>query len=109
MTGRNLSIALLVLTVIMMLPLGAHAQGGATGAISGVVVDASGAPVSGAQVEVAAAGNSTAMRTVVADSTGNFTVPSLPVGPYDVVVKASGYAVSKYNSVMVRVTETTRL
>lgn len=109
MTGRNLTIALLGLTLIMMLPVGAYAQGGATGAISGVVVDASGAPVSAAQVEVSAAGNSTAVRTVIADSTGNFTVPSLPVGPYDVVVKASGYAVSKYNSVMVRVTETTRL
>ena len=38
-----------------------------------------------------------------------FTVASLPVGVYDVVVKAPGFSTSKYSDVEVRVTETTRL
>jgi TonB family protein len=36
-------------------------------------------------------------------------VPSLPVGAYDLAVKAAGFSTSKYNSVDVRLTETTRL
>ncbi len=106
MTGRTL--ALLLLTVFI-LPFSVYAQSGATGAIAGVVVDSKGAPVSSAQIEIEAAGASAAARTVFSDAGGNFTVPSLPVGEYDVIVKAAGFSTSKYNGVSVRLTETTRL
>ena len=106
MTCRTLTLLLLVAFV---LPFSAYGQSGATGAIAGVVVDIKGAPVSRAQVEIMAAGSSAAARTVFSDAGGNFTLPSLPVGAYDVVVKATGFSTSKYNGVTVRLTETTRL
>ena len=108
MTAKNLAL-FLVVTAIVVLPLSAHAQGGATGAINGVVVDSAGTAVAGAQVEVSASGSGSALRTVISDASGNFTVPSLPVGAYDVAVRASGFSTSKYNNVAVRLTETTRL
>ena len=37
-----------------------------------------------------------------------FTAASLPVGAYDIVVKATGFSTSKYSDVTVRLTETTR-
>ena len=108
MTGRTLSLFALLIAVLM-LPLGAYAQGNATGAISGVVVNNQGTSVSNAQVEVTPAGSGAAVRTVFSDASGNFTVASLPVGPYDVAVTAAGFSTSKYSNVTVRFTETTRL
>jgi len=98
-----------VLAVILLFCVGAFGQGGATGAIAGEVLGTNGALVGNAQVEIRAAGSSTASRTVFADGSGNFTVPSLPVGTYDMVVSAGGFSTSKYDNILVRVTETTRL
>jgi hypothetical protein len=94
---------------VIALGFSAYGQGGATGAIGGAVLDSKGAPISKAQVEIREAGSSTTVRTVFADASGNFTVASLPVDAYDVVVSATGFSTSKYNGVTVRVTETTRL
>ncbi|HTS34106.1 MAG TPA: carboxypeptidase regulatory-like domain-containing protein [Candidatus Solibacter sp.] len=101
------SLVLLFLT-LWVLSFSGYAQSGATGAIAGVVVDSEGNPVSGAQIDITFVGT-TATREVFSDASGNFTVASLPVGTYDVVVKAAGFSSSKYNSVTVRLTETTRL
>src|SRR5882672_362199 len=106
---RNLFTFAVLAIVVLVFTTGAYTQGGATGAISGIVADGGGIPVSGAQVEIAAAGSSTTVRTAFSDASGNFTVASLPVWPYDVVVKASRFTTSKYNNVTVRLTETTRL
>lgn len=108
MAKRNLS-WLILLVLGLVFPLGLTAQGGATGAISGMVVDERGTPLADAQVEVSAAGSSATLRVVVSNASGNFTVASLPVGPYDLVVKATGFSTSKFNGVVVRLTETTRL
>jgi Carboxypeptidase regulatory-like domain/TonB dependent receptor len=108
MSGRTLSLIAVSVTVVMLCFV-AYGQGGATGAIGGAVLDTKGEPIANAQVEIRVAGSSSALRTVFADGSGNFTVASLPVNSYDVVVSATGFSTSKYNSVMVRLTETTRL
>ena len=105
--SRRISVSLFL--AIFLLTIGAFAQSGATGAITGVVVAIKGAPISGAQIDVSSTGGSTTARTVFSDDSGNFNVPSLPVGAYDVVVKAAGFSTSKYNGITVRLTETTRL
>ncbi len=94
---------------MLLLCFGAYGQSGSTGAIGGAVLDSKGTPIANAQVEIRVAGSSTTVRTVFADGSGNFTVASLPVNAYDVVVTAKGFSTSKYNSVIVRLTETTRL
>lgn len=98
-----------VLATLALLCFRAYGQGGASGAIGGAVLDNQSAPIANAQVRIEVAGSSIATRTVFADAGGNFTVASLPVDVYDVVVSATGFSTSKYNSVTVRLTETTRL
>jgi hypothetical protein len=87
----------------------AFAQGGATGAISGTVQDASGAVVSGAKVSVTSEATSQLVRALTTDASGIFTASLLPVGKYTVEVSASGFATTKFPGIEVVITETTRL
>jgi Carboxypeptidase regulatory-like domain len=87
----------------------AFSQGGATGAISGTIQDASGAAVAGAKVDIVSESTSLSVRQVTADSAGLFTVPLLPVGSYTVQVTAAGFATTKFPGVIVSITETTRM
>ena len=85
------------------------AQGGATGAITGTVQDASGAVVSGAKVDIVREATGQVERHLTTDSSGAFTANLLPVGSYTVEVNASGFATTKFPGVIVNITETTRL
>jgi hypothetical protein len=85
------------------------AQGGATGAISGTVQDASGAFVANAEVRVTNQDTKVVERTVKTDAEGSFTAPLLPVGTYTVNVQSAGFAQSDFRNIAVRVTETTRM
>jgi hypothetical protein len=87
----------------------AWAQGGATGAISGTVQDASGAGVPNARVSIISEATGQSLREVTADSGGLFTAPLLPVGTYTVQVTAPGFAVTKFAGIVVNITETTRM
>jgi len=85
------------------------AQGGATGAVSGVVEDASGAVIAGAKVEIVATTTGSVVRTDATDSSGLFTAALLPPGTYTVRVNSTNFAQTTLRDVVVRVTETTRL
>ncbi len=87
----------------------AIAQGGATGAISGVVQDASGAFIANAEVRIINQGTKILERTVKTSSEGSFTAQLLPVGTYTVSIQSSGFARSDFSDIVVRVTETTRM
>jgi hypothetical protein len=87
----------------------AYGQGGATGAISGVVVDSSGAAVGDAEVQVIDTRTQLLARKVPTNVDGAFTVTLLPPGTYSVVVNKSGFAEAKAERIEVHVTETTRL
>ena len=62
------------------------AQGGATGAIGGVVQDASGAVIANAKVSIKGEATGELLREVTTDASGLFTATLLPVGAYTVVV-----------------------
>ncbi len=64
------------------------AQGGATGAITGTVSDASGAVVAGAKIDIVNEGTGQMERHVTTDSAGTFAATLLPVGTYTVQVSA---------------------
>ena len=87
----------------------AFAQGGATGAISGTVQDASGAVVSGAKVRVTSEATVQLVRELTTDASGIFTASLLSVGSYSVEVSAAGFATTKYPGIVVAITETTRM
>ena len=80
------SMRLAALISILMLP--AHAQVAA--AISGTVVDPSGAGVGGAKVTVIN-DETGAVRTAGTDESGNFNVLSLAPGPFEVKVEKNGF------------------
>ena len=85
------------------------AQGGATGAIGGVVQDASGAVIANAKVSIRGEATGEVLRQVTADASGLFTATLLPVGNYTVEVTAAGFPDTKFAGVVVRITETTRM
>jgi len=103
---QKLSVGLFLLVVCSSLAL---AQGGATGAISGTVQDASGLPIAGAAVQITNEATGEALRKITTDTSGTFIASLLPVGAYTIEVSAAGFATTKFPGVEVRITETTRI
>jgi hypothetical protein len=87
----------------------AWGQGGATGAITGTVVDATGAFVANAEVRIVNQDTGILTRTTRTDANGSFTAPLLPVGTYTVTVSSPGFQDAKFGDIVVRITETTRM
>jgi len=82
----------LVVGIIGLIVLGnvlVFAQG-FTGAITGTVKDVSGAALVGAAVTVKHL-ETGLTRSAEADNSGNYSVPSLPVGAYEVTVEKAGF------------------
>jgi hypothetical protein len=108
--SRNLIRArMFVVALAVTFPVGLHAQGGATGAISGAVQDASGAVIPNAKVQLISASTGETIRTETTNASGLFALNLLPAGTYTVQVNALSFAQTSLRDVAVRVTETTRL
>jgi hypothetical protein len=99
----------LLLSALLVSGLAANglAQGGATGAIAGTIKDPNGAALPGARVEVVNRETGVVERTLSTNEDGSFSVPSLTVGNYTVVVTATGFAKAEATDIKVNVTETT--
>ncbi|MBV8515240.1 MAG: carboxypeptidase regulatory-like domain-containing protein, partial [Acidobacteria bacterium] len=76
-----------------------YGQGGATGAIDGVVTDTTGAAVEGADVQVIDQRTEALARKVQTSTDGAFIVTLLPPGTYTVVVNKPGFAEAKSEAV----------
>ncbi|MBS1839664.1 MAG: TonB-dependent receptor [Acidobacteria bacterium] len=87
----------------------AFGQGGATGAISGDVLDTQGGSVAGADVQIVSVATDSVVRKISTGSDGSFVATLLPPGSYYVVVNKSGFAQAKTSAIDVRITETTRI
>ena len=112
MSSTNVSRVLYAVVLVVMALMGSsgvYGQGGATGAISGSVVDASGGSVAGAEVQIIDSRTEVLVRKLPTDSDGSFVVPLLPPGAYSVVVNKSGFSQVKADGIEVRVTETTKV
>ncbi|HWF88385.1 MAG TPA: carboxypeptidase-like regulatory domain-containing protein, partial [Pyrinomonadaceae bacterium] len=93
--------------LIMVLAAAASAQT-FRGTILGTVSDPSGALVAGAKITVR--NTSTGLeRSTTTDDTGNYTIPELPIGPYEVRVEQSGFATSTVSNVTVEVASERRV
>src|SRR6266404_7442664 len=86
-----------------------YGQGGATGAISGQIVDSSGSSIADAEVQIINAATEALVRKIPATTEGTFVATLLPPGSYYVVVNKSGFSEAKAEGIEVRVTETTRI
>src|ERR1700740_2295465 len=69
---------LAVLSIACFIPAGLRAQAGATGAITGTVLDPKGGAISGATIVVTNLATGQKEREVVSTGVGTFNVPSLP-------------------------------
>src|SRR5438046_2853462 len=79
----------LVVAVCALIPFLLHAQTD-RGSITGRVVDATDAAISDANVTIT--NQETGIKSVTKTSaTGNYVVPSLPVGTYEITVEAAGF------------------
>src|SRR3989442_9113275 len=108
----RVAVKLLAFASMLIVALGgvrAYAQGGATGAISGTVLDTSGGAIVDAEVQIINARTETLVRKLPTNADGAFTAPLLPPGTYTVVVNKTGFAEAKAPDIEVRVTETTRV
>lgn len=77
---------------VTMVAAPAAAQDYTRGTLQGTVLDASGAPLSGAEVTVTSNAQGFS-NTVTTDATGQFRVTALPTGTYTVVVRSGGAVV----------------
>src|SRR5436190_7906731 len=109
MRGIHRILAAGLVLVGLLMGTRACGQGGATGAISGVVVDTSGGSVADAEVQIIDTRTELLARKVSTNADGLFVVPLLPPGTYIVVVNKSGFAEAKASGIEVRVTETTKV
>lgn len=87
----------------------ARGQGGATGAISGTVVDVNGGTVADADVQIINSATVLLVRHMNTETDGSFLATLLPPATYYVVVNKSGFSEAKASGIEVRVTETTRM
>ena len=106
MIPRKAAALLLSFAFLILLSLSAPAQTPTTGRIAGTVKDQTGAVIVGAQLIIfsKAAGNE---RKVTTDAEGNYSVPFLAPGMYDVGVAAHGFPKTQIDNVAVSITETT--
>jgi hypothetical protein len=70
------------------------------GIVSGVVTKASGGPVIGATVVASNASNGTQFSATT-DDQGHYSLPSLPVGTYDIIVQLGGFKTTRQPGVSV--------
>ena len=101
---RNLIQFLCVVLAALALSVGAWAQ---EGSITGSVKDASGAIVPGATVAVTNIEQGFT-RNVTSNSTGDYLVPGLPAGHYNIAVQAAGFAQFQIKDLTLRVGDKAR-
>src|SRR5712664_2879363 len=81
---------LLASALILATVAGAAAQGNPTGTISGHVADPDGLAVPGATVSAASPALQ-GVRTAVTSANGDYIIPFLPAGEYDVTFELQGF------------------
>ena len=96
-----------LLTVFALTISGAFAQSD-RGAITGTVVDALGALIPAAQVNLTNK-DTGAHHETVTTGTGNYTLPALPVGTYTLSVEHPGFSKYERANIEVQVAVTTRV
>src|SRR2546426_7467855 len=109
MRGIHRPLAIVLVLVGTLTSTNTYGQGGATGAISGVVVDTTGGSVAEAEVQIIDTRTDSLGRKASTNADGAFVAPLLPPGTYVVVVNKSGFAEAKASGIEVRGTETTRV
>ena len=102
---RKLNFILFAFLLIGALTAGAQVVGGS---INGVVHDKTGAALQGVTITVRQF-ETGATRTLITDSDGRFSAPSLPVGNYTVSAKSEGFATDERGGISLAVAQSLQL
>ena len=95
--------------LVIALCLGAHLVAQTDrGTITGTITDPGNAVITGARITLKNVDTAATYETVTTD-TGNYTLPSLPSGPYDLTVEASGFNRYIQTGINVQVAQTARI
>src|SRR5438309_4225335 len=97
----------LKLIAVLVLASCAFAQSD-RGTITGTVADSSGALIPNAKISLTNSATQSRYDTVTS-GTGNYTIPTLPVGLYDLSVEQPGFSAYKQTGIRVQVAVTTRV
>jgi hypothetical protein len=109
MRGLIRGLFLILLFGVMTKPEVALGQGGATGAISGMVEDVNGGAVANADVQIFNSATNILVRRLNTGADGSFVTALLPPAVYFAVINKSGFSEAKATGIEVRVTETSRV
>jgi hypothetical protein len=82
--------SLFAAALLFISPTNASAQASAQAQVSGTVSDPSGASIADADVSMTEI-EKHSVRTTKTDKSGSYTLPDLPVGPYQLEVKSQGF------------------
>ena len=99
--------AVLVCLAVVAWPRASDAQA-VTGTILGTVVDSTGAVVAGAKVTITNTGTGLT-RTVITDTIGEYTAPSLPTGNYVVTAEMTGFKIAALSGIELGVDQRVRI
>ena len=81
----------------------ASAQSKTAGTLSGIVTDATDSVVPGAKITVTSAETGMALESTLTDVSGQYRIPLLPPGLYDIKIEKQGFAVQSHKSVVITV------
>ncbi len=97
---------LFALLFVLFIPVALLAQTAQVGQITGMVKDQTGAVLPGVTVEAKHQEKGLA-RSTTTDSSGEFRMPSMPLGPYTITATLSGFETSRLNNNLVENEKTT--
>jgi len=97
-------LAQIVIVSVLCLGYCAGVFAQATSQISGTVKDASGGVIAGAEVTVTQTATGVS-RTATSDANGVYSLPSLPLGPYQMEVKKDGFTTYLQSGIVLQVAE----
>jgi hypothetical protein len=100
--SHSFGFSLLVLSLLTLASLFAHAQSATTGAIGGTVSDSGGALLPGVIVTVKSISTGAA-RTMKSNASGEYLVPDLDPGIYSATFTSDGFEIYQENSITVTV------
>src|SRR6187401_162459 len=95
----------LFVLALLLAPMGAAAQSVAVAQLSGTVLDESGAALPGVEVTITKT-DTGLTRFVVTDSQGSYVFTNLPVGPYKLEAKLSGFSPFEQTGIVLAVGDT---
>ena len=99
---REVRVVVIVLSAVLLAADIVLAQGGSTAQISGTVKDESGGVLPGADV-TATQTETGVTRTVITDADGAYVLSNLPLGPYRLEVKLSGFRTYSRTGIVLQV------